>query len=191
MKCLVSRLVLGVFTAAWMLALMGCSSGSSTSPSNNNPTPQPQNGTMNVIVSDDPTEDWATIGVKILSISLTPQSGGNPVTVFTAASPAPCLNLLQLDQLSEILATASVPPGTYTAAQTVTISTGTPGATTSLGASAYTLDPAPGRWTLIIEFADPVEGNELFQPYAGDIVLNAPSAAAPALPDSAATALAA
>jgi Domain of unknown function (DUF4382) len=125
MKCLVSRLMLGVVTAAWMLALMGCSSGSSSSPSNNNPAPQPQDGTMNVIVSDDPTEDWATIGVKILSISLTPKSGGSPVTVFTAGSTVPCLNLLQLDQLSEILATASVPPGTYTAA-TLTIS-GNPG----------------------------------------------------------------
>ena len=30
-------------------------------------TPQPQNGTVSLIVSDAPTEDWATIGVKVLS----------------------------------------------------------------------------------------------------------------------------
>jgi hypothetical protein len=44
-------------------------------------------------------------------------------------------------------------------------------------------------WTLIIEFAEPVAGNELSQTYSGDIVFNASSASAPALPDSAATTL--
>jgi hypothetical protein len=66
---------------------------------------------------------------------------------------------------------------------------GTTGAVSSLGASAYALNPAAGRWTLIIEFADPVVGNELFQRYSGDIVFNASSASAPKLPDSAATTL--
>jgi len=76
---------------------------------------------LNVLVGDDPTQDWATIGVKVLSISLTPQGGGNDVTVFTAASPAPTINLLQLDQLNEILESATIPAGTYTAA-TLTLS---------------------------------------------------------------------
>jgi Peptidase inhibitor I9 len=64
---------------------------------------------------------------------------------------------------------------------------GTTGAVSSLGASAYAVNPVAGRWTLVLEFADPVVGNELFQPYNGDIVFNAASASAPALPDSAAT----
>lgn len=123
MKFDFSRLMLGVAAAALALVPMGCSSGSSNSNNNNNS--QPQNGTVNVIVSDDPTEDWATIGVRVLSISLTPQSGGSPVAVYTAPSPAPYINLLQLDQLSEILGNASVTPGTYTSA-TITIS-GNPG----------------------------------------------------------------
>jgi hypothetical protein len=76
-------------------------------------------------VSDAPTEDWATIGVKVLSIALRPQGGGSDVTVYTAASPAPCINLLQLDQLNEILGNVSVPAGTYTAA-TITVG-GNPG----------------------------------------------------------------
>ena len=137
MKCVTSRLMLGVAAAAWMLALMGCASGSTstTAPTNNN---QPQNATLNVIVSDDPTQDWATIGVKILSISLTPQSGGNPVTVFTAGTPAPIINLLQLDQLSEILQSATIPAGTYTAA-TLTIS-GNPGDVTLIASA----DPEAG-----------------------------------------------
>ena len=118
MKCLRSRLLLGVAAGAGMLALMGCSASSTDHTVLPN---QPQSGTVNVIVGDDPTEDWATIGVKVLSISLTPQGGGSPVTVFTAGSPAPTINLLQLDQLNQILSMASIAAGTYTGA-TITIS---------------------------------------------------------------------
>jgi hypothetical protein len=137
MKCVPSRLMLGVAAAAWMFVLLGCSSGSA---SNRNPTTnnQPQNGTLNVIVSDDTTQDWATIGVKILSISLTPQSGGNPVTVFSAGTPVPTINLLQLDQLNEILQSATIPPGTYSSA-TITIS-GNPGDVTLIASA----DPEAG-----------------------------------------------
>ena len=88
-------------------------------------TPQSQTGTVNLIVSDAPTEDWATIGVKVLSISLTPQGGGSDIAVYSAPSPAPMINLLQLDQLNEILGNVSVPVGTYTAA-TITVG-GNPG----------------------------------------------------------------
>src|SRR5271166_2200635 len=122
MKSYFSRLMLGVTSAALMLYSMGCGSGSTYS--NNNPPP-PQNGTVSVLISDGPTEDWATIGVRVMSISLTPQGGGNDVTVFTADSPAPCVNLLQLDQLNEILGNVEIQAGTYTAA-TVTVS-GNPG----------------------------------------------------------------
>jgi hypothetical protein len=67
-------------------------------------------------VSDASSDDWGTIGVKILSISLTPQGGGSPVTVFTAPATPPVVNLEQLDQISEILGNVSVPAGTYTGA---------------------------------------------------------------------------
>ncbi|MGO9840574.1 MAG: hypothetical protein ACLPZF_05140, partial [Candidatus Acidiferrales bacterium] len=66
MKCLYSRVMLGAVAAAVMLFSLGCSSGSSGS--NSNPggsPPQAQNGTVSLIVSDAPTEDWATIGVKV------------------------------------------------------------------------------------------------------------------------------
>jgi hypothetical protein len=122
MKSYRSRVMLGVASAALMLFTLGCSSGSS---SPNNTNPQPQNGTVNVIISDSPTEDWAAICVRVVSISLTPQGGGSDVTLYTASSAAPSFNLLQLDQLSEILGNMSVPVGTYTAA-TITVS-GNPG----------------------------------------------------------------
>jgi hypothetical protein len=80
------------------------------------PPPTPQNGTVTVIIGDQSTEDWAMIGVKVLSVSLTPQGGGSDVTVYTAPTDAPPLNLLQLDQLNEILGSATIPAGSYVAA---------------------------------------------------------------------------
>jgi hypothetical protein len=71
---------------------------------------------VNMMVSDASTEDWAMIGVKILSISLVPQGGGAPVNIFTAGSTVPTINLVELDQLGESLGTLPVPAGTYTAA---------------------------------------------------------------------------
>jgi hypothetical protein len=78
-----------------------------------------------MMVSDASNKNWATIGVKVLAIALVPQGGGTPVTVYTATDPAPVINLVQLDQLSEILGNVSVPVGTYTSAN-LTIS-GNPG----------------------------------------------------------------
>jgi hypothetical protein len=126
MKCVYTRFMLGAACAALMLSSLGCSSGTSSGGSGGGgTTPLQQTGTVNLIVSDSPTEDWATIGVRILSIALVPQGGDSNVTVYTAPSPAPYINLLQLDQLNEILGNVSVPVGTYTGA-VITIS-GNPG----------------------------------------------------------------
>src|SRR5262249_31911397 len=74
-------------------------------------TPMPQSGNVPLVVSDATADDWATIGVRILSISLVPQGGGAAVQVYTAPSAAPLVNLQQLDQLGEILGNVSVPVG--------------------------------------------------------------------------------
>jgi hypothetical protein len=117
MNARISRLLLGLAIVAMPLFTVGCSTGSSGF---NNAPPPPQDGNVNLMVSDASTEDWATIGVKVLSISLTPQ-GGAPVVVYTAPNPPPVINLVQLDQLSEILGNVTVAAGTYTSA-TITIS---------------------------------------------------------------------
>ena len=104
-----------LFGLAFVAAISGCGSGSSSNILT--PPPQAQNATVSMIVSDASSEDWAGINVKVLSIALVPQGGGSNVTVYTAPNPAPAINLVQLDQLGEILGNVTVPAGTYTGAQ--------------------------------------------------------------------------
>src|ERR1700719_1778794 len=127
-----SRVLMGLM-AALPLLLWGC--GSNSSSSNNLGS---QNGQISMMVSDDPSNDWAIVGVTVLSVSLQPQGGGTPVVVFTAPTPAPILNLVELDQLAEIIGNASVPAGTYTGA---TLTLGANPGDVVLTASA---DPDPG-----------------------------------------------
>jgi len=145
------RLLLGAAGLSLLALALACSGGSSSSGTN---TPPPPTGTVAASISDASTEDWAQIGVRIMGITLTPQGGGTPVTIYTAPStstePAPLLNLVQLDQLSELIGTLQVPAGTYTSA-TLTISanpgdvslvaSSNPSATFPLAAGAV-VDPA-------------------------------------------------
>jgi uncharacterized lipoprotein YajG len=57
--------------------------------------------------------------------------------------------------------------------------------------TAYVVNPVHGTWTLIVDFAEPVVGNEVSQRYTGDIRFNHTKVTAAGLPDSAATQLAA
>ena len=57
--------------------------------------------------------------------------------------------------------------------------------------TAYTLNPRPGTWTLIVAFTEPVVGNEVSQPFHGNVRFNHVSASAPGLPHSTSTKLAA
>ena len=50
--------------------------------------------------------------------------------------------------------------------------------------SLYTSNPIPGKWTLVIDFTSPVPGNELADPFTGQIRFNAVSFNRGALPDS-------
>jgi Subtilase family/Peptidase inhibitor I9 len=55
--------------------------------------------------------------------------------------------------------------------------------TPELSATANTLHPRPGTWTLIVQFPEAPVGNELSDPYAGEIEFNAVRVAASGVPD--------
>jgi Domain of unknown function (DUF4382) len=94
--------------------LGACGGGGSGSGSNSMSS---GTGTVPVMLSDASSADWACVAVRVLSIALIPQSGGNPVTIWTAPASAPFVNLEQLDQLSEIIGNATdVPVDTYSGA---------------------------------------------------------------------------
>jgi uncharacterized protein DUF4382 len=111
------RAAWGALVAA-LAALAACGGGSGSSSLSGAGTSSPTATTGNVplVISDASSDDWATIGVRVLSIALVPQGGGSAVTVWSAPSPAPYINLEQLDQLGEILGNVSVPVATYTGA---------------------------------------------------------------------------
>ena len=107
--------------AALVTSLGACGGGGGSSdPGSGMGSSPTQNSHMAMIISDASSDDWATVGVRIISIALAPQGGGSPVTVYTAPSNPPMVNLEQLDQIGEVLGNVTVPVGTYTGA-TVTV----------------------------------------------------------------------
>jgi uncharacterized protein DUF4382 len=112
-RIMLRRALLAALGTGLAAVLAACGGGGSAS---NNGTPPPQTGQLQMLIGDASADDWAEIGVKVLSIALIPQSGGANVTVWTAPSPAPTVNLEQLDQLGEILGQATIPAGTYSGA---------------------------------------------------------------------------
>ncbi len=61
--------------------------------------------------------------------------------------------------------------------------------TNGLSLTAYTLNPVPGTWTLIVSFAEPIVGDEVSQPYSGNIRFNHVGVSASGVPNSASTRL--
>ena len=115
-----SKLTLAGAIASALAACGGGGTGSSatnsiTTPISTpaSPIPAVKDTSVSVLLSDASTEDWSTIGVKVLSITLLPHSGAPGVTVYTAPAVVPVVNLVQLDQLGELLGNATVPAGTY------------------------------------------------------------------------------
>ena len=111
-RIMLRRVLLAALGTGLAAVLSACGGGGSTS----NSGMQTQTGQLQMLIGDASAEDWSEIGVKVLSIALIPQDGSGNVTVWTAPSPAPLVNLEQLDQLGEILGQATIAADTYTGA---------------------------------------------------------------------------
>jgi hypothetical protein len=79
--------------------------------------------------------------------------------------------------------------GQNTVATSVDPSTGATTFTPDRSLTAYTLHPVAGTWTLIVDFAEPVVGNEISEPFTGRILADDVQVSAAGLPDSASTTL--
>jgi uncharacterized protein DUF4382 len=101
---------------AGVAACGGGGGGGSANTTSAMPPPAQAMATMPLTLTDASSDDWACVGVRILSIALIPQGGGSAVNVYTAPTPAPYVNVELLDQLGEILGNVSIPAGTYTSA---------------------------------------------------------------------------
>lgn len=115
-RIMLRRAVYSALLAGLAAALSACGGGGGDSTSGTTGSTPLSTQHMPLVLSDASSDDWACVGVKVLSIALVPQGGGAAVTVWNAPSPAPYVNLEQLDQLGEILGNVTVPVGTYSGA---------------------------------------------------------------------------
>src|SRR5579862_4616973 len=115
-RIMLRRAVYSALFAGLAASLAACGGGGGDSAAASSPSAPLGTQHMPLVLSDASSDDWACVGVKVLSIALLPQGGGAAVTVWSAPSPAPYVNLEQLDQLGEILGNVAVPDGTYSGA---------------------------------------------------------------------------
>ncbi len=94
------------------LALFTACGGSSTKTSASTTAPT---GGVDFLVVDAPSDTWSSVKVVLQKVALVPQGGGTPVVIYdqsSAASPV-SLDLVQLDDLGNLITSATVPAGTY------------------------------------------------------------------------------
>ncbi len=105
-------------TALFVACLSACGGGGGSSGDTTPTAPSvaAQSVAIPVLISDASSEDWSTIGVKVLALSLVKQDG-TLVAVPLGTAPL-ALNLAQLDQLGEVLSSVTLKAGdVYTGAK--------------------------------------------------------------------------
>ena len=113
-RIMLRRVLLSALVSGLTAVLGACGGGGSASTGGSNPPPT-QTGTLQLLISDATSDDWATIGVQLESVALIPADGSANVTIWTASTATP-LNLVQLDNLADIIGSVSVPVNTYSGA---------------------------------------------------------------------------
>ncbi len=98
----------GVTSLALLLA---CGGSRSEVP----PAPAPGTAPVSFLVTDATTDSWSNIGVIIRKAMLIPAGGAasNAVTFYDGSGDTTKLNLVDLDELTELLGIAQIPAGTY------------------------------------------------------------------------------
>jgi hypothetical protein len=92
-----------------VLALLtACGGSGSSSPAGAIPGPT---GTANILVTDAPSDDWSTIQLQVTKVTLVHQEDHTKEEV--AFSGKATINLVDLDSIGELLATAQIPVGNY------------------------------------------------------------------------------
>jgi len=111
----------GILAVALGLACGG-GGGATTSLSTNN------TGPANILVTDAPSDSWSTVQFNVLEVTLRSAADHSKTVVVFSGNAS--INLVDLDSLGELLATAKVPTGAYDQAK-------------------ITLDTAPADITLV------------------------------------------
>ena len=107
-----TQLLRAAITATLLSSVAACGGGAGSATS----TPVSVAHSVPLLIRDAADENWASVGVKVLSITLA-QQGGGTISVYAPTTPA-MVNLAQLDQVSDLL--GAIPAGTYTGA-TITL----------------------------------------------------------------------
>jgi hypothetical protein len=105
-----------LFGLVFILALTACGGGGASSDGTNS-TPQGSTGTVAVMLTDSPVDDYDHIWIDIARAELLPENGGNPVVIFNPDQPVR-FDLLSLRTEDEadggaLLTMADVPVGVY------------------------------------------------------------------------------
>jgi len=67
-------------------------------------------GNANILVTDAPSDNWSTVQVQVTKVTLVNSAGGTQAVAFSGTDT---VNLVDLDSVGELLASAQVPVGTY------------------------------------------------------------------------------
>jgi Domain of unknown function (DUF4382) len=102
-------LIVALVAISSLLLLNGCGSYSSSGSGNNFAA---QTGSVAVFGSDAPLCDVFSFQVTISGATLTPSSGGTPVSVITSANPV-TVDFARLVDFANLLHLSTVPVGTY------------------------------------------------------------------------------
>lgn len=104
-----AALPLGLSALALGLACSGGSSGGSAT----TPAPTPM-GAASIILTDAPSDQWSAIEVVVTKVTLLNKADHTKEVVAFQGATAK-INLVDLDSVGELLATAQIPVGTYDA----------------------------------------------------------------------------